>query len=99
MPSLYNRFVTCNRFYGRLEAVFLQEVERKELLRPRRLLLAAGRWGLKVGHRIQNDPVLVSKLVAYQAERLPSGLMRYGATGAGHAAVVTPIPPRCRAPR
>jgi hypothetical protein len=31
--------------------------------------------------RIPNDPVLVSELVAYQAERLPSGLMRYGAPG------------------
>ena len=29
--------------------------------------------------RILNDPVLVSELVAYQAERLPSGLLRYGA--------------------
>jgi hypothetical protein len=28
--------------------------------------------------------VLVSELVAYQAERLPSGLLRYGAPGGGH---------------
>jgi hypothetical protein len=34
--------------------------------------------------RILNDPVLVSELVAYQAERLPSGLMRYGAPGGQH---------------
>jgi Terminase RNaseH-like domain/Terminase large subunit, T4likevirus-type, N-terminal len=34
--------------------------------------------------RILNDPVLVSELVAYQAERLPSGLLRYGAPGGGH---------------
>ena len=32
--------------------------------------------------RILNDPVLVSELVAYQAERLPSGLLRYGAPAA-----------------
>jgi hypothetical protein len=34
--------------------------------------------------RILNDPVLVGELVAYQAERLPSGLLRYGAPGGGH---------------
>jgi hypothetical protein len=34
--------------------------------------------------RIPNDPVLVSELVAFQAERLPSGLLRYGAPGAQH---------------
>ena len=34
--------------------------------------------------RILNDPVLVSELVAYQAERLPSGLLRYGAPSGGH---------------
>ena len=34
--------------------------------------------------RIPNDPVLVSELVAYQAERLPSGLMRYGAPAGQH---------------
>jgi len=34
--------------------------------------------------RILNDPVLVSELVAYQAERLPSGLMRYGAPSGQH---------------
>jgi hypothetical protein len=34
--------------------------------------------------RILVDPVLVSELVAYQAERLPSGLMRYGAPGGQH---------------
>jgi hypothetical protein len=34
--------------------------------------------------RILNNPVLVGELVAYQAERLPSGLMRYGAPGGGH---------------
>ena len=34
--------------------------------------------------RILNDPVLVSELVAYQGERLPSGLVRYGAPGGGH---------------
>jgi hypothetical protein len=34
--------------------------------------------------RILNDPVLVSELVAYQAERLPSGLTRYTAPGGGH---------------
>jgi hypothetical protein len=31
-----------------------------------------------------NDPVLVSELVAYQAERLPSGLTRYTAPSGGH---------------
>ena len=34
--------------------------------------------------RIVNDPVLVSELVAFQAERLPSGLLRYGAPGGQH---------------
>ena len=34
--------------------------------------------------QILNDPVLVSELVAYQAERLPSGLLRYGAPGGQH---------------
>jgi phage FluMu gp28-like protein len=34
--------------------------------------------------RILNDPVLVSELVGYQAERLPSGLMRYGAASGQH---------------
>src|SRR5207249_1420351 len=34
--------------------------------------------------RILNDPVLVSELVAYQAERLPSGLLRYGAPSGQH---------------
>jgi hypothetical protein len=34
--------------------------------------------------RILNDPILVSELVAYQAERLPSGLQRYGAPSGGH---------------
>ena len=34
--------------------------------------------------RIPNDPVLVSELVAYQAERLPSGLLRYGAPSGQH---------------
>jgi len=34
--------------------------------------------------RILNDPFLVSELVAYQAEPLPSGLMRYGAPAGGH---------------
>jgi hypothetical protein len=34
--------------------------------------------------RILNDPVLVGELVAYQAERLPSGLLRYGAPGGQH---------------
>jgi hypothetical protein len=34
--------------------------------------------------RILNDPVLVSELVAYQAERLQSGLLRYGAPGGQH---------------
>jgi hypothetical protein len=29
--------------------------------------------------KIINDPVLVSELMAYQSERLPSGLLRYGA--------------------
>ena len=29
--------------------------------------------------RILNDPVMIGELVAYQAERLPSGLLRYGA--------------------
>jgi hypothetical protein len=34
--------------------------------------------------RILNDPVLVSELTAYQAERLPSGQLRYGAPGGQH---------------
>ena len=34
--------------------------------------------------RILNDPVLVSELVAFQAERLLSGLLRYGAPGGQH---------------
>jgi hypothetical protein len=34
--------------------------------------------------RILNDPVLVSELVGYQAERLPSGLMRYAAASGQH---------------
>jgi hypothetical protein len=34
--------------------------------------------------RILNDPVLVSELVAYQSERLPSGLLRYGAPNGVH---------------
>jgi hypothetical protein len=33
---------------------------------------------------ILNDPTLVSELVAYQAERLPSGILRYGAPSGGH---------------
>jgi hypothetical protein len=33
---------------------------------------------------IPNDPVLIGELLAYQAERLPSGLMRYGARGGQH---------------
>jgi hypothetical protein len=34
--------------------------------------------------RILNDPVLVSELAAYQAERLPSGMTRYGAPSGQH---------------
>ena len=34
--------------------------------------------------RILNDAVLISELVAYQAERLPSGLLRYGAPTGQH---------------
>jgi hypothetical protein len=34
--------------------------------------------------RILNEAVLVSELAAYQAERLPSGLMRYGAPSGQH---------------
>jgi len=34
--------------------------------------------------RIPHDPVLVSELVAYQAEPLPSGLLRYGAPAGQH---------------
>jgi len=34
--------------------------------------------------RILNDPVLVSELAAYQAQPLPSGLMRYGAPSGQH---------------
>jgi Terminase RNaseH-like domain len=41
--------------------------------------------------RILNDPNLVSELVAYQAERLPSGLIRYGAPGGGHDDMVTSL--------
>jgi hypothetical protein len=41
--------------------------------------------------RILNDPNLVSGLVAYQAERLPSGLIRYGAPGGGHDDMVTSL--------
>ena len=34
--------------------------------------------------RILNDPVMIGELVAYQAERLPSGLLRYGAPSGHH---------------
>jgi hypothetical protein len=34
--------------------------------------------------RIPNDPVLIGELVAYQAERLASGLLRYGAPSGQH---------------
>lgn len=34
--------------------------------------------------KIINDPVLVSELMAYQSERLPSGLLRYGAPEGMH---------------
>lgn len=34
--------------------------------------------------RIPNDPVLVGELLAYRAERLPSGLLRYGAPEGQH---------------
>ena len=34
--------------------------------------------------RILSDPVLLSELVAYQGEQLPSGLMRYSAPSGGH---------------
>ena len=34
--------------------------------------------------RILNDPRLVRELIAYQAERLPSGLLRYGAPSGQH---------------
>ena len=34
--------------------------------------------------QILNDPVLVSELIAYQAERLPSGQLRYGAPSGQH---------------
>jgi hypothetical protein len=34
--------------------------------------------------RIINDPVLISELMAYQSERLPSGLLRYGAPEGMH---------------
>lgn len=34
--------------------------------------------------RIINDPVLVSELMAYQSERLPSGILRYGAPDGMH---------------
>ena len=38
--------------------------------------------------RILNDPILISELVAYQGERLPSGLIRYGAPSGGHDDIV-----------
>jgi hypothetical protein len=38
----------------------------------------------RVDVQILDDPTLVSELVAYQAERLPSGLLRYGAPAGGH---------------
>ena len=38
--------------------------------------------------RILNDPVMLSELMAYQAERLPSGLLRYGAPTGGHDDIV-----------
>ena len=41
--------------------------------------------------RILNDPVLVSELVAYRAEPLPSGLMRYGAPSGQHDDCVTAL--------
>jgi terminase large subunit-like protein len=41
--------------------------------------------------RILNDAVLVSELVAYQAERLPSGLMRYTAPSGQHDDCVTAL--------
>jgi hypothetical protein len=34
--------------------------------------------------RILNDPVMIGELVAYQAERLPSGLLRYDAPSGQH---------------
>jgi hypothetical protein len=34
--------------------------------------------------QILNNPVLISELTAYQAERLPSGLMRYGSPFGQH---------------
>lgn len=34
--------------------------------------------------RIPNDPVLIGELMAYQADRLPSGLIRYGAPAGQH---------------
>lgn len=34
--------------------------------------------------QILNDPVLVGELQAYEAERLPSGMLRYGAPGGMH---------------
>jgi hypothetical protein len=34
--------------------------------------------------RIPDDPVLVGELLAYDAERLPGGLLRYGAPSGGH---------------
>ena len=53
--------------------------------------------------RILNDPVTISELQSYEAERLPSGAMRYGAPGGFHddcvmslalawTAAVTPAP-------
>jgi len=41
--------------------------------------------------RILNDAVLVSELVAYQAERLPSGLLRYSAPSGQHDDCVTAL--------
>ncbi len=34
--------------------------------------------------RIPNDPVIIGELLGYQAERLPSGLLRYGARSGQH---------------
>ena len=36
------------------------------------------------GFTVINDPVLVGELLAYEAERLPSGLLRYGAPSGAH---------------
>lgn len=38
--------------------------------------------------RIPNDPVIVSELLAYEGEKLPSGLLRYGAPAGQHDDVV-----------